>query len=747
MNDKYIDKLLYNIGQSSLYNNDFYDDTITNNFSKLIHNTLSKISSNYSGNSKDLINRLSSIDLSVDKDNNFIEALKSGHTEFASYRSDKASALNHDVELICSQFPELDEAVNILTNAVLETDTIQGYLKIDISIDNENINIDSLIDQIEEKHHIKRNIKRSIGSQLIRYGQGYYYIISYEKILNRIEAISQNQNNLKKESFNLFESVQNISDKKIKYEQLKPLLESVESIISSTDDKCDAQIYLNNILENFHINKDMIDELIYEYGIDGLKELLRIENITKENQNNNSIFEGYLNNVSDLSQPDGFTLSDLEDRTDKNGKPIKNVYNQFRSAYVKFLPATQVIPCKIGDVILGYYYVNAKKNSEMENKQSFMNGVIDITNMERLNSNVGFLRNITDIIIKNFDKSFVSKNIDFMNDIVSLLMEQRFIDNQIAVTFIPVDDIIPLIVNADEDNNGKSMLLKSLYPARLYIMMMLNNIINILNNRPTRSYFIKRSVTNTNTSRMVQDFKRKLYSKRVGINDVNGNYTGTINKIGGISDMVIPTNKDGTPPFTKEYDEGANIPIYTELIEMLKRQALNQTNVPALLIDSSDTVEYSKVAEMQQAKFLQMVQQYKSDLSVCLTDIYRKILSIEYDIPANIINTFFATIPMSKTSELTISSDMINNLNVLSDHILNIMFSPAELVDLENKPSDIAREMKYELTKEYLNSLNFTKLEEMKNKVMIKAKKDELINSIKSLDDFNDDDLMEDEEK
>jgi hypothetical protein len=713
-----------------------------------INKILNKVKNRYSGDSRDLMSRLSRIDVSdkTSDQKDVLDSLRNGTNDFANYRGSSQQAVANDINMICTQFPEMDRVVQLINNAVAEVDVNSGKLKLIAVCDAPDIDPEEYMDKLDVKFRLRHKLKTTMMPQTFKFGEGYSYIAEYKDILNH----QQNSRDDKNESVSLYESMVIIPNKGKKNKShyypesadMKSLYESALSItkndleISSTETKN----LVDNVLDSIIIRETMYDEIAAQYGKDWVENV-----ITKDNIHDQTMFEKYLNEgnldgVSDIAQKN--ILSTLTDNKDSNGKPIPNVYAKVKGCYFRWIPSTDLLPCRVGETILGYYYINKNNTRDLQNRKSFANGVIDLSMTAKITSEQSFVAKLSNIITAQLGKPFIAKNMDFIHDIVEVIMEHDFSKSIISVTFIPVDNIIPMKINENVDGIGESVLQKALFTARMRTMLLLSGIITLLNNRPTRNYFIKRSPTNNNISKTIQEFKQKLQSKRVGINDVNGNYTGTINKIGGISDIVLPVNSNGDAPYIKEYDNGATIDLHEELLDMLYKQALNQTPVPATMVDASVQMDYSRQAEIAQTEFASYIFGAKLELSQWLTDLYKGLIHHEFDIPMEKLTTFRVSLPTQTSQELAITSDMINNFNTSADFTQSLMFDDSEIKDPDGKPNAISRRYRRLLAEEQLPQFNFKRLQKIKDDAMFKAKGDEIETQISTYTDFSD---LEDE--
>jgi hypothetical protein len=508
---------------------------------------------------------------------------------------------------------------------------------------------------------------------------------------------------------------------------LSVLYESAKNILNEAYEgdrtKLDSKGAVDEILQGITIQPSFEKLMFDEYGQAGMDLIAKEMGFKIKDESN--MFESIV---------DGFT--------DKEGfakDSDVNKFNTIKGCYIKWMNATQILPIRIGNINVGYYYIHYA-NTNISNKTSFANGVIDVSQTTTLNSSKDFMQMLANMVVENLDLPFIKKHSAMVNEIAQILMENQFRKRTVSFTYIPKEDIIPFKINVDTDGNGNSMFARSIFNARLYTMLLMNNIITILNNRPTRTWKVKRDPRTNNIASTIQSFKEKIYSKRVGVDDV-WSYNGAMNKIGSPNDMVIPVDADGTPPFTKEYDEGAQIPMNSELMEMLKKSAIALTGVPNAIINQQDEIEYSKLAQMAQLKLLDFVKGLKIDLNPCTTRLYQRIFEIEFRLTPEQAEAILVTIPDTRSNDITIIAEMMQTFNTIFDVLITGMLTQEEMNNSEGKPSNVVKLLKYELMKIFIPSIDYSELEKVKKKVLMGGTSDELHDQSRSFVNFSDDEI------
>ena len=666
----------------------------------------------------------------------FLSMIKDGQGELANWKTDTRMQMIRDIESVVDQFPELELAANTALEAMCDGDTVSGGMKLAIQCRDGDIDAEALIEKLERKYNIRYHLRNTVFKNTLKHGEYYILIRNISSILN-YTASHQDQMT---ESVSLLESirmeykkenpksVQPAPQMMLLYETAKSILDETNSNTNNTNsDIIGIRNAVDSIVNNITIHESY-EQLFQElYQFEGAEYIAKEHGIKlSRNGVNNNLFEGIIDGYSEF--PNG----DVQDTTK---------FDKIKGCYIKWLNATQVLPIRVGTVVIGYYYIHYA-NTNISNKTSFASGIVDVSQTTSLSSSRDFMQQLANVIAQNLSVKFVQKNIDLIDDITSILIENQFRKKSVSFTFIPKDDIVPFKINIDTDGNGNSMFSRSIFNARLYSMLLMTNIVTILNNRPTRTYKVKRDPRTSNIASTIQQFKEKIYSKRIGIDDI-WSYNGAMNKIGSPNDMVIPVDADGTPPFTKEYDQGAEIPLNTELMEMAKKAAISLTGVPNAMINQQDEIEYSKLAQMAQLKLLDFVKNLKIDFNTSTTLLYRRLLQMEFRLTDEQVDAIRVTIPDVRSNDINIISEMLQTFNTIFDVLVSVLLTTEEAQTPDGKPSTLVKQLKYAIMKEMVPALDYARLEQLKKQTGIEAEGDDLKDQVRAYSDFSDDEAAE----
>lgn len=454
-----------------------------------------------------------------------------GLFQFFQQRYQNKNLLFEDLEMITSQLFELEEAIMTTRDAIITADdistTVSRTLKFKNSVEDDDNNYIKTIEELENRFKLLIKLKNMVIPNTLKYGTYYVYCCPYSKLF------------------------QEQYDRKIKDPaHATTLSESIdEDFIKELQDDF-KNINTNITLENSTVgngknkNSDKMVELIKGYT----------ENIKVYNDVCSiPLIEGV--DISDLVDSDKFNK--LRDKTVKNNnstptttdgtidiKGKKNNFNNISECYIKYIDPKKMIPVKILDTTIGYYYIH---ETDFQVNKSPFSTTIKVTNITSGQNyqntedvETMFLGKITDKIIKSFDKKFLENNIKFKDLIFNALLYNNLYKKQIKFQFIPAEYVVEYKINEDADGNGQSVLTKALFYAKLYLALLIFKMVSIVSkSNDQRVYYVKNSGMDANITNKIQEVARSVKGRQINFMDLL-NYNSIISKIGAYKEIFIP---------------------------------------------------------------------------------------------------------------------------------------------------------------------------------------------------------------
>ena len=657
-----------------------------------------------------------------------------------------------DLHEVASQLIELSEAILITRDAIVTADVVEGRLGRTLEFENADEN-DSrdyipLVEKMEKKFKLQEKIKSFIVTRTLEYGEFYAYTIPYSKLFNDFSNLLNNYgvrksvNRVLKESTStLLEYVSNTKNadiitesvfngEKPKYNSNKTLESFSERVYAEycasiekekkghnkstivTEQAPDKEAFcadLDNIMSRISISNDPVPIPILEEGavsLEFFKEnyfnestgqlMTEAPNTKKQNKSKSKSnkpenkFNQVLKSVSDAG-----VQFDNSTTRDKDGNPIGRGENfdNITDCYIKLINPTQIVPVKIINKTIGYYYIQSEAVTPLS-------GTISANlYYSKFDENVRqqtIIDSLANAIVSSFNKKFLEENEKFKETIVEAIHYYNLNERRIKFQYIPVEYMQAFKIDEDENGDGTSMIKKSLFYAKLYLMILLFKIMSILlNSNDQKVNYIKSSGIDKNVANKVQELARIKQSRQINIYDLF-NYTTIINKVGAGNEVYVPTGRSGERPIETEILSGQDVQLNNDLLEMLKNSYILATGVPAAIVNYLNEADFAKVVEQNNTKFMARVVNYQLDFNPAITSWYQMIMRSSTQIPPEYIDNFKFTLQLPRSANSNARADAIGSFGTYSDFVTQLIFGdnsdgtipPEQILSFKQKLAD-----------------------------------------------------------
>lgn len=668
-------------------------------------------------------------------------------------------ALRQDIDLIISQIPEWFTALQITRDMVCEADVVTGRMARNITFDRSDMDETEIettmekIVEVEERLDLDAIIKNHCVFNTLEYGEGYMYSIPNAKIFQDLYKYKTTNpkdrkkfNDANADTNNMFA---NTSDSRGYgyHESFEVSLKDVIIGEQSKDDQKGSVFTESEIIDIYPWYHDSKVENSKEYSdvVDSDIDFMA-SNITYVEQDislpvlehnpdeliaayNAHVKEGIKNNASCFQESNLFT--EVMNTKDDNNDGIINEFSNVRGIYLRILPSTKLIPIRIDREVIGYYYIAdmTRASESGERKNSGLSGYTlrsPSVSYDTFAPDQMLCERLASKIINSFNIKFMRDNTALHKQIVSVLMGHKFNEAMLRFIFIPAEHVIQFTINKDGMNKGHSMLEPGLVTARMYMFLKLYSLLYQINNSSVRVYYLHMSGIDNDYKQFVQDTIRKFAARRITANDIF-NYRGSMNKISGGSELVMPMGAGDKAPITFDSIPAAEAPINNELLTNLKNESINSTPIPAMWVQSGgqSEIEFAKEVEMGNTRLNTFVAGVKFDLNPSITRWYRMILSWETDIPPERLATLKYTLRLPMTKQLNVTTEMINNFESIAEMSVKTFLTAEEVKPPQNSEgySDIVREFRKRLLEVYIPQIDIEHWEELANEARVAANK------------------------
>ena len=754
-NDKSFRRQISNIdnliGQAnlSLYGTDRTSDvdTLNSKFQQILTDELGDMTNRSEG---DITSFLSQV---ISSDNKSSAADEILNNQFMAMTGDDYSTMQSfiydayrnrlleqsDLHEVSSQLIELSEAILITRDAIISSDVVEGRMSRSFKFDNlDEDDIEdntSIVESMEKKFKLLEKIKNFIIPKTLEYGEYYVYVVPYARLFADFQR--QKDNNMFGYSRTFSEStiMESFNDKHYKKgdnkeDNLDMFLEScydkytMQDRTRYTTTSIEESVYkakeipkeefkkdIKNIMSNISVCNDSVPLPIMEEGIESIAYMKQqMEQVMTEADNTKS--DDMFSRVAQATSAEGILMS-----SDDKEKTKKNSFDDIGDCYVKMIEPTKIIPIQIMNTIIGYYYV---QDEDITPLSGAVSSTLYFTKFDEHSKQSTIIDALAERVVKSFDKPFLKNNLKFKEAIVDCFNYYNLNEKRLKFQFIPAEFIVPFKIDEDVDGNGTSMIKKSLFYAKLYLMLLLFKIMSIiLNSNDQKINYIKQSGIDKNVANKVQEIARIQQSRQINISDLFS-YTTLINKVGNGNTVYMPTGRSGERPIETEILAGQDVQLNTELMESLKNAYILGTGVPAAIVNYMQEADFAKVIEQNNTKFNGRVVNYQLDFNDGITNLYKKIMSWSTNIPTNVIANFSFILQAPKTTSINTKTELINQYQTLADFLVALLYEdPNTSVNADDLNGEI-REFKRLLAKDQLPMIDFDTISEIKEKAKVR---------------------------
>ena len=749
---------LINQGNLSLYGTDKTDNlnSLDDKFMSILNNSINDITNRDDQDITSFLNKVVSSEnksFAADQmlNNQFMDITGDDYATMQSFIYDayrNRLLEQSDLHEISSQLIELSEAILITRDAIVSSDVVEGRmsrtLKFDNISDEDKNDYKSIVEHMETKFKLQEKIKNYIIPKTLEYGEYYAYVIPYAKLFNDLDknrTTDQYGRRIYRESTNtIYESFEDSNGKLDKKEYdafIKDTYKKYrENGVKEGNDKefVSEEAFrkdMTNILNNISVCNDNVPLPVIEEGAESLT-FYANEYLTEDAKANSNSYKNIFNQVNGHKKKESGIFDDPNDTGE---------FSNIGDCYFKLLEPTTIIPIKIMNTTIGYYYVQEEDITPLEGAIS---STLYFTKFDENRRENTIIDAIASKVVRSFDKKFLEDNIKFKEAIVDCFQYYNLNEKRLKFQFIPAEYIQTFKIDEDPNGNGQSMIKKSLFYAKLYLMLLLFKIMSIiLYSNDTKVNYIKQSGIDKNVANKVQEIARIKQSRQINITDLFS-YTTLINKVGNGNEMYVPVGRSGERPIETDILQGQDVQLNSDLLEMLKNSYILATGVPAAIVNYLNEADFAKVVEQNNTKFNGRVVNYQLDFNNSITELYQKLLRWSTKIDENVISNFQFALQPPKATSINTKGELIGQFQTLSDFLVNSLYEdPSQALDAEDLQSEI-REFRKLLIEDQLPMLDMDKINKMKEKAHLNAQKERLKPDGKNGDNGDDDGLLDD---
>ena len=664
---------------------------------------------------------------------NLEKMFEQGDMQAASMFLNQSSDIQHicdEIESICAYLYQLDEAVLIYRDNIMNGEQQTSDLPFDITFDRgdgESIKYQKVISDVIKTTGLIQKLNDHIVPKMIKFGRYYVLTIPYSEI--GVKMLSS-QGNPTKNIFNY----NGIGGGSVG--------------IHESDGNIQQDTNYTTCMENVDILLDQIytDESVsYKYGLgektrlrstieSNMRDLLVNDDSTPPNVTGilESTYNGMddeLKKIVDKSMKDVLSKFNVQKFKPKSNKS-EDAYlsdatvdpedvETIPGCYIKLLDPRQIVPIKIFDHVIGYYYF---ENYDYSRTGTTITDLL--SNQINFNDQNMIVDNIVGSVLRNLKYGDLLKgDNNFKSLILNCILFAERRQNPVRLKFVPVEYVTEFKTNCDENGNGQPVLSKSLVFGRLYTSLLLFIITSIITkSTDTEFYYLKEDLLSQSYEDQVADIIEQFRSSNIDISQImNGNLlhgNRAINKR-----YFMCTGPSEQKPFDMEVISGQQIDTQTEFLTNLKKMAIGSTGIPALAVEYMDEVEFATIAKMTNARTNTRSNNIQIDLNPSITELVVKVTrySKPNAVPEEILESTQCTLRPCNTINTNISGDELNNNIATVDNMIETFYGGQNTetpVSIEYEKEEMRKRLIMKLS----SSLPWGYMESIRDEVKAQAK-------------------------
>lgn len=609
-----------------------------------------------------------------------------------------------DLKFISKFIPAIGEAVKTTLDHIVSSDDISSTITRNLVYpssltEEERSQVDAEVKRLETEYNLLKKLKNIVYNKALITGEFYVYAVSYKELFEEYsrlkasgeltpESVLANRN-IVNGNFNAKNNQSGFNISKKAQKTTGAMLEGTGLVDTSKLSKA-LESSGFSAEEVKKVNK-IATEYFGTYTIDNSKDrvlgdaVYEIAAAIEEAGGGLDEYKKTFGGFTDIDvMPDG--TMDVNDAKRDLSRAEK--FQTF-GTYIKYIDCKNIIPLRVYNQTIGYYHVHSTPRRKdgpngRPNQSASLSGIgatifssASISQKKQEDAINAIVNTISDGILANFNNSFVQKNPAFRDLISDCLIANGLINNDFNIQFIPANNIIPFVINENEQGLGESILTDSLFPAKLLLSLIISKMLNYMNNSgPTTIAHVHKGPIDLGTNNQVQRVIRNMTESNINFNDmISSNMV--FSKLTRHSRIQLPTSKDGTHLVEFETQDGQNIDMSPEFENWLEKNAIMGTGVPSVIMDYMNSADFAKSYTTSNIKFAGRISSLDSDLEEPTTRLYIKMIldsTLPEDLKNRAVRGFQFKLPRPKVLTNANNSEylstMLSNAQTLGDIML-----------------------------------------------------------------------------
>lgn len=599
-----------------------------------------------------------------------------------------------DLKLISKFIPSLGEAVKVMLDGIVSSDDVASNrvkrtLFLPDSIpETERDTIVAELEKIEKDEKLLKRLKNTVFRKTLVSGKHYVYAIGYQELYGQYLQKKSNDElqNTRMQKLNPRANAKGFNINGKATESYGGIRESVIATATAALESSMTEANEKNVTKEIKQFTASLESHLGDFTITNSPYLNEAINECADLENAMEAYGGasFMNAGMNFNTDSGTIEATANLGGVKSTKSTKAL-DKITGTYLNFIDAKYVLPMKLFNQKVGYYYVHPTPRKK---KTQTSSGGILTVNSALFNSTSfsesrkeqainTIVDTISDAIMNNFSAKFASEHTEFRRLIADCIIANGIVDNDYNIQFIPAHQIIEFTINETDDGDGESMLSDSLFPAKMLLSLSVCKLLNYFNRSGSKTIsYVHKGPIDNNTYNQTQRVIRMMQDGNVTFNDLLSTNM-VFSKFARDSNIQVPMSKDGTRLIEFEQQDGQEIDLHTSMEEWLEKAALIGTGVPSTSMDARDDVSFSREIISGQIKLAGRVSCYQSDLEEPCTDLYRILIqnsALPEDLKTKAINSFEFRLTRPRVLSSANNSEFLGTLTQLAGSIADTFY-------------------------------------------------------------------------
>ena len=597
--------------------------------------------------------------------------------------------MDDQIDTVCKYMPKLQNALDILKDSVLVSETFsKDYLNLMSGLNKDDESFSTRAIVMKDKYQLEE-LFDTIAANTSKYGECFVYTVPYKKAFEQILQKRKKNPRANMQDITAHESVIPIIESGIFKGNRGLTVDPDQPAVNDLPKDCTFTLNFRvGVIDEVIDEYDTIDRLskkipkgLYEQFLDETAALNEVgtpktdkTNTTADLEDKNGLAK-FKKLIPDELKYDPIDNTASDGLTDPNHKD-KNINITTPGCVVKILPRDHVFPIYIEDSCLGYYYLEYIAPGYTDTTSLFKNSIVHNNNMKGQEDleNDKLLKYLANKISSSLDAAFINANIDLSKEIYMILKyDEKFnITNpngRFNASFIPAEDIHHHYYRMDPvTHRGISDLYDGLIPATIWCMLSLCTSVGIVTRgQDKRVYYVQQSGVETNVAKTLMSVVNQIKRGNFGVRQLES-INNILGIVGKYNDYIIPKGPNGEAPVEFSVMQGQQIEPPTEMMQTMEENAINPIGVPLELINATKGLDYAVHYTVSNSRFMIIVQKRQGKEQKMESRLLTKIYNCEYN-ENTLINVM---LPTPRFVAISNSNSVIDNVRAYAQSVTEI---------------------------------------------------------------------------